>query len=185
MSRSDAVASDRAATVLDLHGLLTIGLVDADRSDVKVIARQLGPLPQIDASRRGQRHNDPVRRPPRCSRHPPTARSGGRLRRRRVPRPARPPEDDRPGQDPGRRDRHHAPRDRRRARPVSRPVPPADPHADAPLEGDRADPRERVRRQRPGDARDRLGEGRQVRSPARVRRPRRDLRRRRVGLCDR
>ncbi len=43
------MASDRAATVLDLHGLLTIGLVDADRSDVKVIARQLGPLPQIDA----------------------------------------------------------------------------------------------------------------------------------------
>lgn len=43
------MSSDRATTVLDLHGLLTIGLVDADRSDVKVIARQLGPLPQIDA----------------------------------------------------------------------------------------------------------------------------------------
>ena len=43
------MSSDRAAIVLDLHGLLTIGIVDADRSDIKAIARQLGPLPQIDA----------------------------------------------------------------------------------------------------------------------------------------
>lgn len=43
------MASDRRTTVLDLHGLLAIGLVDAGRSDINAIARQLGPLPQIDA----------------------------------------------------------------------------------------------------------------------------------------
>jgi hypothetical protein len=48
MSRSDAVAPDRGTTVLDLHGLLAIGLVDAGRSEVRAIARQLGPLPHVD-----------------------------------------------------------------------------------------------------------------------------------------
>jgi hypothetical protein len=43
------VASDRRTTVLDLHGLLAIALVDAGRSDTKAITRQLGPLPHIDA----------------------------------------------------------------------------------------------------------------------------------------
>jgi hypothetical protein len=52
MSRSDAVASDRRTTVLDLHGLLAIALVDAGPSDTKAIARQLGPLPLIDAADR-------------------------------------------------------------------------------------------------------------------------------------
>jgi hypothetical protein len=44
------VSSDRATTVLDLHGLLTIVLVDAGRAEVAAITRQLGPLPQVDAA---------------------------------------------------------------------------------------------------------------------------------------
>jgi len=50
MRRSDAVPSDRAATVLDLHGLLTIALVDAGRSEVATVKRQLGPLPEVGAA---------------------------------------------------------------------------------------------------------------------------------------
>jgi hypothetical protein len=50
MARSNAVSSDRATTVLDLHGLMTIALVDAGRREVETIARQLGPLPQVDAA---------------------------------------------------------------------------------------------------------------------------------------
>ncbi len=44
------MSSDRATTVLDLHGLLTIVLVDAGRPEVAAIVRQLGPLPQVDAA---------------------------------------------------------------------------------------------------------------------------------------
>lgn len=39
------MAPDPATVVLDLHGLLSIALVDASRSEVAVIRRQLGPLP--------------------------------------------------------------------------------------------------------------------------------------------
>ncbi len=46
------MASDRATTVLDLHGLLTIALADAGPSDVKAIARQLGPLPRVTGAGR-------------------------------------------------------------------------------------------------------------------------------------
>ena len=42
--------SDRTTTVLDLQGLLTIGLVDADRREVALVTRQLGPLPRVDAA---------------------------------------------------------------------------------------------------------------------------------------
>ena len=47
---SSAVPSDRATTVLDLQGLLTIGLVGADRREVALVTRQLGPLPRVDAA---------------------------------------------------------------------------------------------------------------------------------------
>jgi hypothetical protein len=50
MTRSNAVPSDRATTTLDLHGLLAISLVDAGRSEVQAIVRQLGPLPQIESA---------------------------------------------------------------------------------------------------------------------------------------
>lgn len=46
------MASDRATTVLDLHGLLAIALAAAGPSDVKAIARQLGPLPRVDGAGR-------------------------------------------------------------------------------------------------------------------------------------
>lgn len=42
--------SDRTTTVLDLQGLLTIGLVDADHREVALVTRQLGPLPRVDAA---------------------------------------------------------------------------------------------------------------------------------------
>ena len=44
------MSSDRATTVLDLHGLTTIALVDAGRPEAEAITRQLGPLPQVDAA---------------------------------------------------------------------------------------------------------------------------------------
>lgn len=50
MPTSSAVPSDRTTTVLDLHGLLSIALIDADRRDVAAVTRQLGPLRPIESA---------------------------------------------------------------------------------------------------------------------------------------